>query len=199
MPYWFWPKHQKCGSQLVRLNDQLGSRVVLGFDMVRSRQTVTDDAGRTPAIASEQEVLLEDGSFCDIGHVFAGLDAHSHPTSVNAPLSIAVVNDNVGAVTWTGDLGSVLAEGIIAGITRGRSLTDPETQAIVNEYASPQDMLGNIDAYAMASAFNVSNTGGRKVAQGFGPALRAGWLQSIKTLASDWPRSDPRVTATPKM
>jgi len=64
----------------------------------------------------------------------------------------ASVASGFGAVTWTGDLGSVLAEAVIASITGGRSLTAPETQTIVNEYASPQDMLGNIDAYAMASA-----------------------------------------------
>jgi Domain of unknown function (DUF4157) len=139
-----------------------------GFDreIVRSHQTVTDSSGATPAIASQQEVRLEDGSFCDIGHVFAGLDAHNHPASITVglgPANVVNVTDNVGATTWTGDLGSVLAECFFARQQRGHLLSDAEGQAIVNEYASPQDMLGNIDVYAMASAFNTSNAGGRLV------------------------------------
>jgi hypothetical protein len=150
-----------------------------GFDadIVRSRQVTTGAAGSAPAIASQQEVQLEDGSFCDIGHVFAGLDAANHPTSITAPLGVASVTDNLGAVTWTGDLGSVLAEGVFQRFNLDRLLTDAEMQVIIDEYASPQDMLGNIDAYVMAGQYDITNRGGRKVSE----LLRAYYLGASGT------------------
>lgn len=156
------------GYTIVQHEDRRENLPLVGPDreIVRSHQTVTDRNGHTPDIASHQEVRLEDGNFCDIGHVFAGLDAHNHPTSISVgigPATLVSVNDNVGATTWTGDLGSVVAECYFAAQRRGRPNTDAERQVIVDDYASPQDMLGNIDAYAIAGAFDTSNARGRAV------------------------------------
>ena len=141
-------------------------------DIVRSHQVVKDASGASPAIASQQEVQLEDGSFDDIGHVFAGLDAANHPTGVSAPLGIASVADNKAAVTWTGDLGSAVTEISFKASNAGVPAAVSSMQAIVNEYASAQDMLGDIDAYVIADQYNISSSGGKKVSE----LLRAYYL-----------------------
>lgn len=115
-----------------------------------------------PEIARNQEVALEDGTFCDLGHVFAGLDASNHQTMVDGPGPINVRN-NVDAVTWVGDLASVVGEIMFAAENHNGPIDASEQQALVNEYASPQDMLGNIDAYAIRSTYGISDTSGRKV------------------------------------
>jgi Domain of unknown function (DUF4157) len=134
----------------------------LNPDIVRKRQTVSDATGTNPAIATQQEVRLADGTFDDIGHVFAGLDALNHPEQVDGPLTINITH-NVDAVTWVGDLGSVLAEVQFKWVNEDFALTNAEVQAIVSEYASGQDMLGNIDAYVIGSEYNITNSGGMKV------------------------------------
>jgi hypothetical protein len=141
-------------------------------DIVRKRLAVKDATGASPAIASQQEVRLEDGSFDDIGHVFAGLDAANHPAAVSAPLGIASLADNKAAVTWTGDLGSAVTEMLFKAFNSTAPITVSSMQAIVNEYASGQDMLGDIDAYVIADQYSISSSGGKKVSE----LLRAYYL-----------------------
>ena len=111
-----------------------------------------------------QEVCLPDGTFVDLGHVFAGLDALNFPSMVDGPLTVNI-SRNVDAVTWVGDLGSVLAEAVLKATESECYVTSSEYQAIINEYASPQDMLGNIDAYVISDAFDISSTHGLKVSE----------------------------------
>jgi len=119
------------------------------FDIVRYRVTPYDAKGQIPALFTGQELRLEDGSFLDIGHVFAGLDALRYPDMVDGPGSINITR-NVDAVTWVGDLGSVMAEVQIKFVNNGlKPIASNVVQAVINEYASPQDMLGNIDAYVL--------------------------------------------------
>jgi hypothetical protein len=147
-------------------------------DIVRKRQVVKDKStGASPVIASQQEGRLEDGTFADIGHVFAGLDAANYPTSISAGLGIASVADNKAAVTWTGDLGSAVAEILFKVFNTNVPTAVRDMQAIVNEYASAQDMLGNIDAYVIAGQYNISNAGGKKVSE----LLRAYYLSAPST------------------
>ena len=137
-----------------------------GFDadIVRRRQVTRDGAGGTPAIASQQEVRLEDGTFCDVGHVFAGLDAANHPSAVSAPVGLATVSSNLAATTWVGDLGSVVAEAAFAGLNAGNmAIPNATTQAKVDEFAPAQDLLGNIDAYVMDDQYDTTNAAGRRV------------------------------------
>lgn len=135
------------------------------FDLVDNEVYPVDAAGNRPEIYNNQEVALETGShagmFIDIGHVFAGLDAFNHRHSVNALGSIEI--DNVEGTTWVGDLGSVLAEVIIDQTNSGRGRTDAEWQTRINEYAPAQDMLGNIDAYAIAGSYDIASAEGMKV------------------------------------
>lgn len=115
--------------------------------------------------ASVQQVLLPGGDFADLGHVLAGLDALNYPGAVSAPAGTFALSRNVDAVTWLGDLGSVLAEAVFQRARLGRALTAAELQAQVDQMAPAQDMLGNADAYAIgtADASAISSTAGKKV------------------------------------
>jgi hypothetical protein len=140
-------------------------------EIVRKRQVVKDAKGASPTIASQQEVRLEDGSFDDIGHVFAGLDAFNYPDPISA-YGIASVEDNVAAVTWTGDLGSAVTEIGFEISNKGAAEAVEKWDKIVDDLAPAQDMLGDIDAYVMADQYNISSSGGKKVSE----LLRAYYL-----------------------
>jgi hypothetical protein len=110
-----------------------------------------------------QEVLMPNGDFVDVGHVFAGLDAMNFPTGVSAPFGSYKISSNVDAVTWIGDLGSILAEWVFQRMDKGRVLTSAEAQAQVDLMAPVQDMLGNVDAYAIGDAYSIGSAAGKKV------------------------------------
>ena len=149
------------------------------FDLtaVRDVYPVTDEQGKTPEISTNQEVRLSDGSFVDLGHVFAGLDAFNYPQEVGMrPVKIA---SNVGAVTWLGDLGSALAEAQFKYINKGE-VRQAELQAVIDEYSSAQDMLGNIDAYVIKETFAIEKkAGGQKVSD----ILKSYYLGAATTTA----------------
>jgi len=110
-----------------------------------------------------QEVRMPAGELVDVGHVLAGLDAINHPSEV-APLGMYEMASNVDAVTWAGDLGSVLAEVLFQRARLDRPLTDAEVQAQIDLCCPPQDMLGNVDAYAIGVAYDIgSRSAGRTV------------------------------------
>ncbi len=135
-------------------------------DVVDTETYPVDAAGNTPEIYTRQEIALPDGSFLDIGHVFAGLDAFNHPADVSAPLFSYIEIENGGGTTWVGDLGSVLAEIIFACFNAGtNTVSESVTQGIINEYASPQDMLGNIDAYAIDEFYDTDSNSGQRVSE----------------------------------
>lgn len=77
------------------------------------------------------------------------------------------VDKNVDATTWVGDLGSVLAEVQFKILTKKKGpVTAAEVNAIIHEYASPQDMLGNIDAYVIKTKYDTSKASqGMKVSE----------------------------------
>jgi hypothetical protein len=117
----------------------------------------------TPDIYKNQEIKLDKGSYkdigIDIGHVFAGLDAINNPNQVGFLYGTDIgIDSNVDATTWVGDLGSVLGELLFKRLKEDRLLTPTEAQDIVNEYASPQDMLGNIDAYVIGRSYNMDKS-----------------------------------------
>jgi len=128
--------------------------------VVRKRYQVRS-GGQEPPIYQGQELRLQSGFHCDIGHTFAGLDALNHPSAAGI-LNIRITR-NADAVTWVGDLGSVLAEWFFKRYDsrrgRGSALTLTELQEVIDGtdgLAPPQDMLGNIDAFAIRSHFNTT-------------------------------------------
>lgn len=123
--------------------------VMLGLDVVRYRVTPHEANGEIPVLFNGQSLRLKDASYLDIGHVFAGLDALQHPQLVDGPFSVNITN-NADAVTWVGDLGSVQAEAQLKLVgNNSKPISESALQLIINEYASPEDMLGNIDAYVI--------------------------------------------------
>lgn len=108
---------------------------------------VDDGTGQTPPIAADQNLCDPDGHHLDIAHIFAGLDAALHPSPVDGPLHFDLAS-NLDAVTWLGDLGSVLAR-IQLDSNGGRGISVEGVQAVIDRYAPPADMLGNIDPYAI--------------------------------------------------
>jgi hypothetical protein len=147
-----------------------GSPSSLEYVDKKSQLAVTAPAGSPESKladpASVQEVLMPNGDFVDVGHVLAGLDAINNPTSVSAPFGSYTISSNVDAVTWVGDLGSILAEVVFQFMKLGRKLTDPEVQAQIDLMAPVQDMLGNVDAYAIGDAYAVgSGSGGKRVSE----------------------------------
>jgi len=112
--------------------------------------------------ADFQEVRMPGGEVVDVGHVLAGLDAINNPAVV-APLGLYEMSSNVDAVTWGGDLGSVVAEVLFQRARLDRPLSDAEVQWQVDLCAPPQDMLGNADAYAIGAAYDISAGARRRV------------------------------------
>jgi hypothetical protein len=112
---------------------------------------------------SIQEVRMPNGDFVDVGHVLAGLDALNHPHDASGPLWMYEMSGNVNAVTWAGDLGSVLAEVVFQRAKLGLPLTDSQVQAQVDELAPVQDLLGDVDAYAIGRSFAIGSGAGKKV------------------------------------
>lgn len=137
------------------------------LDVVRNQYSVTNPAtGNSPMIARNQEIRLANGSYIDIGHVFAGLDAINFPQMVDGPGKVNI-DKNVDATTWVGDLGSVLAEVVFKTLTKKNGpVSIAEINAIIHEYASPQDMLGDIDAYVIKTRYDTGKTAqGLKVSE----------------------------------
>ncbi|NJN89918.1 MAG: hypothetical protein HC878_05785 [Leptolyngbyaceae cyanobacterium SL_5_14] len=135
-----------------------------GFDDIRVskvKSIAIDSSGNIPDVFRQQQIRLADGSYLDIGHVFAGLDAFNHPDKVGV-LGMTV-DSNVDNCTWVGDLGSVLAEVTFRMRRQSGVINDTQRQEEINKNAPAQDMLGNIDAYVIKQMFSLVS--GKKVSE----------------------------------
>lgn len=128
--------------------------------------TINKNLKTKPSIYLNQELKLEYGKskglFIDIGHVLCGMDAFNNPQSI-VPITIAgyepfdlKITENISAVTWLGDLASILGDVEMEKLIKERELTDAEIQNIIDSDAPAQDMLGNIDAYIISNNYNLS-------------------------------------------
>ena len=134
-----------------------------------------------------QEVRMPNGDFVDVGHVLAGLDAHNHPEQ-DVGMGNISISTNEGAVTWIGDLGSVLAEAKIRAMRRGDvGMTEADYQAEIDRMAPSQDMLGNVDAYVIGRHYAIASRSGDRVSQilrgYYGGANPVRELQRFQTFA----------------
>jgi hypothetical protein len=121
-------------------------------------------AGEIPFIYQHdhQEILLPDGSYCDIAHVLAGLDAANHPQVVS-PLPgflsffdklFPHVDSNLDIVTWLGDIASSSADFLFAWLRNGsHALKTSILQDYVFRDAPGSDMLGDLDAYVIYKSY----------------------------------------------
>lgn len=136
---------------------EVGLGFLTDFDVVDTETYPVDPAtGERPEIYQNQEIRMPDGNYIDMGHIFAGLDAFNHRHQVTAIGDIAI--DNVEGTTWVGDLGSVLAEVKFEDLRTDGPMDESTVQNLISEYASPQDMLGNIDAYAIQAFYNTGES-----------------------------------------
>jgi hypothetical protein len=138
---------------------EVGLGFLTNFDMVDTETYPVDPAtGQRPEIYQNQEISLPNGDYIDMGHIFAGLDAFNHRHNVSAPLFSYIQIDNVEGTTWVGDLGSVLAEIQFEALRNDGEISENDQQDLINEFASAQDMLGNIDAYAIADSYDIDGS-----------------------------------------
>jgi hypothetical protein len=92
----------------------------------------------------------------DVGHLFAGLDAGQHPTSVSLAGGAINLRSNKEASTFIGDLGTVAAEYIHNSPASFYDTARTRSRLLESYYdgaqgqASAPDMRGNADAYSMA-------------------------------------------------
>jgi hypothetical protein len=130
--------------------------------------------GQIPFIytSDHQEVVLPDGSYCDIGHVLAGLDAFNYPQVVT-PLPGYIrflkylgphIDSNADVVTWLGDIASSSCDFLFDYIRNGKTtLTTAQEQHYIDIDAPGSDMLGNIDAYVIAGNYDIATSSGMRL------------------------------------
>lgn len=133
-------------------------------------------AGQVPFIYQKdhQEVILPDGSYCDIAHVLAGLDAYNNPQIVS-PLPawleflhnlVPHCDSNMDVVTWLGDIATSSEAFVFDYLRRHKKpLTPASEQHYINISAPGSDMLGNIDSYAIAKSYDLSGASGRRLTE----------------------------------
>ncbi len=150
--------------------------------LVRKNDWMNPNAGTVPEIYTNdnQEITLPNGLYCDIGHVLAGMDCFNYPQVV-APLPTKLLflkdlvphgNKNMDVATWLGDLASISGEILYAQIYHHKKLNEFEIQQLVFACAPGQDMLGNIDAYAIARLYILSSSEGKRVSDIFADFYR---------------------------
>lgn len=141
--------------------------------LVRKDDKINHQAGTIPEIYQNenQEVILEDGLYCDIGHTLCALDAANYPAVVT-PLPdflkwayklLPYIEKNTDAVTWLGDISSSAGEFLFATAKNKKHLEQEAQQKIIDIYAPGQDMLGAIDAYVIAETFDLKALQGLRV------------------------------------
>jgi Domain of unknown function (DUF4157) len=137
------------------------------FQYVKTSYHLPGAPGKLQNPDEVQQVLMPDGSYEDLGHVFAGLDALNCPDGVSATFPWIGITKNVDAVTWVGDLGSVLAEAVLIIVENERQITPDEFQKVIDELAPGEDMLGDIDAYVIGqnADLDTKSTAGKKVSE----------------------------------
>jgi len=142
---------------------------------VKKDDWMNPNAGSVPEIYKDnhQQVILESGAYCDMGHVLAGMDAFNYETVVT-PLPSALyflypifphVNNNADAATWIGDLSSTCGDFLFRYLNSKKTLTESELQDIINLTSPPSDMLGNIDSYVISKSYNIHTANGQRVSE----------------------------------
>ncbi|WP_149243870.1 hypothetical protein [Dyadobacter sp. 32] len=130
--------------------------------------------GQVPEIYrnGHQEIVLPDGSYCDAGHVLAGLDAFNYRQIVSPLPNFLLflknlfphVDSNMDIVTWLGDIASSSGDFLFYYLANGKKALGIETeQHYINIDAPGSDMLGDIDPYVIKTHYDVSSANGRRV------------------------------------
>lgn len=142
---------------------------------VKPGDWMNPDTGSVPEIYANdnQEVILPDNLYIDLGHVLAGMDAYNYPQPVS-PLPghlmclyklFPHVYNNMSCATWLGDIASVAGEFLFEKFKTGKDLSVEEMQKIIDVFASGPDMLGNIDSFVISSIYNTNTNFGMRITQ----------------------------------
>ncbi|OQX98595.1 MAG: hypothetical protein B6I24_04915 [Bacteroidetes bacterium 4572_128] len=142
---------------------------------VKNGDWMNPNVGETPEIYKNrnQDVILPDGSFCDIGHVLAGLDAYNYLAPVS-PLPdfllfayrfFPSVDYNTDIVTWLGDIASTSGEFLFKRFSQKKPLDNKQKQDLINTYSDGSDMLGNIDPFVIKLLYDTSSTNGLRITE----------------------------------
>ncbi len=139
---------------------------LLSFYMTDTECVPVDPGtGQAPVIFKHQEVgvpiTIMEVVQSDIAHTLCGLDAFNHTHDVSVKFSLLYkdsmklgLRSNIDAVTWLGDLGSVLAETLILCVSKEEPFSLPELQSRIEKFAGAADMLGNMDTYNIYNIFS---------------------------------------------
>lgn len=133
-----------------------------------------DRAGQVPEICEpdKQPFLLAEGFYCNIGHVFYGLDAYRHLAPV-CPLPDVLmwmrklfpsVDSNVDFATWLGNLAKAAGDylmGVQANKDRRRTPEQDDDERSV----PVSDLLGYIDAYVIRQNYPTTVGSGKRITE----------------------------------
>ncbi|HEY4109595.1 hypothetical protein [Puia sp.] len=167
--------HVKKTKQHYKQNDEVDKYRLVTYR--RNDRVYADTrAGQVPLIYQKdhQEVILPDGTYCDVAHVLAGLDAWNNPQLV-APLPpwleflhplVPHCDSNMDLVTWLGDI-ATSSEAFVFDYLRNnkKPLSSHAEQHYIEINAPGSDMLGNIDSYAIAKSYDLSGASGRRLTE----------------------------------
>lgn len=153
---------------------------------VKEGDWMNPNVGSVPEIYANnnQEVILPDGLYCDLGHVLAGMDAYNYPEPV-APLPnwlmwmhkiLPHVDNNMCCATLLGDISSSAGEFIFQKLKEHRDISDEEMQSLIDVFASGTDMLGNIDSFVISNVYNISTIKGLRVSEIFNDYYNEGGM-----------------------
>jgi len=131
-------------------------------------------AGQTPEIYVDdgQELVNPQGFYCDIGHIFSGIDAFNNFEPISPLPSflfflrklLPTVDSNLDFATWLGDIGSTAGDFLIETLKK-KSISAIHQAETIDKDAPGSDMIGNIDAYAIKEIFNTQSANGLKVSE----------------------------------
>ena len=102
-----------------------------------------------------QEITIDSISVCDIGHVLCGMDAANYPSNVRFPFPFRFIkiNSNLDAITWVGDLGSIVSENYYLEKIQKKMTNPAQLQQLVNDYSAAADNLGNVHSFFLGQLF----------------------------------------------
>jgi outer membrane protein OmpA-like peptidoglycan-associated protein len=106
----------------------------------------------------------------DVGHLFTGLDAMLHPQNVELTRGIftyVTSLPNEEWATWAGDVGSAVANFTIDSYYQ--TMRYSGARDYFDFYANPEDLYGNIDAFALRAAANPGGTPSSKLMTAWNP------------------------------
>lgn len=126
------------------------------YDKVSSPPLSMSDFKALATAKNHPEILAPNGDSIDIGHVFTGIDSSNFPNT-GWKMDVAGI-DGPAAATWSGDVGSALAEwDMNDGSERAKR------KSYYDRFASKDDMLGDVDAIALAAEPPAPGAGGDKL------------------------------------